>query len=84
VPQVALFGPTDPRRWAPLSGQAAVIRSPDLCGGRWEALPSTPDEPAGDPRLALQRCLPFDRAACRCLAALPVDEVLAACLAALQ
>lgn len=84
VPQVALFGPTDPRRWTPLGGQAAVIQSPDLCGGRWEALPAALDEPASEPRLALQRCHPTDRFACRCLAALPVEEVLAACLAALQ
>lgn len=84
VPQVALFGPTDPRRWTPLGGQAAVIQSPDLCGGRWEALAATPDEPAGKPRLALQRCLPFDRAGCHCLAALPVNEVLSACMATLR
>ena len=84
VPQVALFGPTDPRRWGPLAESAAVIRSPDLCGGRWEALAAGRDEPAGEPRLALQRCLPFDPAACRCLAALPVEDVLAACLPRLQ
>jgi len=84
VPQVALFGPTDPLRWGPLADRAAVIRSPDRCEGRWEALAAAPDEPTGEPRLALQRCYPFDRAACRCLAALPVEEVLAACLPRLR
>lgn len=73
VPQVALFGPTDPRRWRPLSRRAAVLRAPDRCAGRWRGA-------SAGHEVSLARCHPFDPAACRCLAALAPETVRAACL----
>lgn len=76
VPQVTLFGPTDPGRWRPLSRRARILRAPDRCGGHWEFPPMGS---ADGLRRSLARCRPFDVASCRCLAALPIDTVLAAC-----
>jgi ADP-heptose:LPS heptosyltransferase len=38
VPLVSLFGPTDPRRWAPLTAHGTVIRAQDFGGETMEAI----------------------------------------------
>ncbi|HWE63295.1 MAG TPA: glycosyltransferase family 9 protein [Chloroflexota bacterium] len=76
VPQVTLFGPTDPQRWRPVSRKAIILRASDRCGGDWQLLDPGPP---GIPSLALCRCRPFLPTACRCLAALEMEPVLAAC-----
>jgi ADP-heptose:LPS heptosyltransferase len=74
VPQVVLFGPTDPRRWRPIGRQVSVVRAPDRCGGGW---PAATD--AGAPPHLLRRCRPVEAVACRCLDALTPEAVFAAC-----
>jgi ADP-heptose:LPS heptosyltransferase len=76
APQVVLFGPTNARRWRPLSRRALVVSAPNRCGGAWDAQ-------ADDPGHALRRCTTTGPC-CLCLAALPVDHVAAACSAALS
>jgi heptosyltransferase-2 len=71
VPQVTLFGPTDPRRWRPLSRFALPVRSPDICGGRWDL---AADHAVAPPRL--RRCVDQAGRGCLCLAALPVETIL--------
>jgi ADP-heptose:LPS heptosyltransferase len=75
VPQVVLFGPTDPRRWRPIGRQASVLRASDRCGGEW----STARDEGELPHL-LRRCRPAEAAVCRCLEALPPETVFSACL----
>lgn len=70
VPQVTLFGPTDPRRWRPLSRLALLARAPDRCGGQWEH--------------GLRRCVGETGDHCSCLAALDPSLVLALCTRALE
>jgi ADP-heptose:LPS heptosyltransferase len=71
VPQVTLFGPTDPRRWRPLSRFAALVRAPDICGGQWDLAAGDTDDP---PRL--RRCVDQAGTGCLCLAALPVETIV--------
>jgi ADP-heptose:LPS heptosyltransferase len=78
VPQVTLFGPTDPWRWRPLNRKAIVVRAPELCGGRWRPLPGDTSE-SRPAELSLRRCDPPDAAGCRCMARLEPTRVLAAC-----
>jgi ADP-heptose:LPS heptosyltransferase len=75
VPQVTLFGPTDPRRWRPLSRVARVLVAPDRCGGRWVG---EAGHTVGPP--PLRRCAEPKQAVCACLAALPVEGVLSPAL----
>jgi hypothetical protein len=45
VPTVALFGPTNPDRWAPRSNQVTVLRTaPCLCSS-WEAVQACAEKP---------------------------------------
>lgn len=74
VPQVTLFGPTDPRRWRPLSRVARVVVAPDRCGGRWEGAAGNGTGPP------LRRCAEPRQAVCACLAALPLEAVLSPAL----
>ncbi len=71
TPQVTMFGPTDPRRWRPISRFAALVRSPDLCGGQWD---HSADDPGGPP--GLRRCADSTATRCPCLAALPAETIL--------
>jgi ADP-heptose:LPS heptosyltransferase len=70
VSQITMFGPTDPKRWRPLSRFAALARAPELCGGSWQSV----DDSAGPPRL--RRCPDRLGRNCLCLAALPVEAIL--------
>jgi ADP-heptose:LPS heptosyltransferase len=74
VPQITMFGPTDPKRWRPLSRFAALVRAPELCGGGWESV----DDSAGPPRL--RRCPDRIGKNCLCLAALPAEAILSQAL----
>jgi hypothetical protein len=74
TPQVALFGPTNPQRWRPLSRRAIVVEAPDRCGGGWDGQ----GHPGG-----LRRC-PTGGPHCVCLAALSMAEVSGACRSALS
>lgn len=73
VPQVTLFGPTDPARWRPLGPLAAVLLAPDRCGRRWEALD-------GAWPLPVRRCPADIGDRCACLEALDMEVVLRTCL----
>ena len=41
-PVVSLFGPTDPRRWAPMAPARAVVRAQDYGGDGMDAIPMEP------------------------------------------
>ena len=75
VPQVTLYGPTDPRRWRPFSRLARVVQAPLRCAGDWEVTGT-----AQQPALARRRCVPPDAACCRCLEQLSAQAVCAACV----
>lgn len=75
TPQLALFGPTDPRRWRPISRKARMITAQSLCDGTWEVV-----EEQQTTGLSLRRCAPRAARGCRCLEALPVEVVSAECL----
>jgi ADP-heptose:LPS heptosyltransferase len=63
TPLVAIFGPSDPRRWGPLSSTARIVRSDVACG------------PCNQIRRPPARC---SDALADCLAAIDVDQVLEA------
>ena len=79
VPQVTLFGPTDPRRWRPLSRVAVVVRAPTVCGDRWPLA-----EDGGEVQLTLRRCRAPRGDQCQCLAELPEHVVFTACASVLR
>jgi ADP-heptose:LPS heptosyltransferase len=74
VPQVTMFGPTDPRRWRPIGPAVDVIEAPDLCGGLWNTVRTSPNDSC---ELAIRRCVDQSDATCRCLATLSPERVFA-------
>jgi ADP-heptose:LPS heptosyltransferase len=45
VPTIALFGPTDPRRWCPLGPRVRVLRGPPCSCLSWQAVERCDDKP---------------------------------------
>jgi len=74
VPQVTLFGPTDPRRWRPLGRVAVLARAPNRHGCDWG------DDQVGAGSPPLRRCVKASGEHCTCLGELSADDVLSACL----
>jgi ADP-heptose:LPS heptosyltransferase len=79
APQITLFGPTDPRRWRPLSRDAVLARAPNRHGCGWENAPEGGELPA-----PLRRCAEGSGEHCWCLAELSPETVLSLCLDVLE
>lgn len=45
IPTAAIFGPTDPRQWAPLGAHVAIITGPGCSCPTWERVRSCADKP---------------------------------------
>lgn len=45
VPTVAIFGPTDPRQWAPLGGHVSVITGPPCSCSGWDQVRDCEEKP---------------------------------------
>jgi hypothetical protein len=73
TPTLTLFGPTDPRRWAPLGPYAHTIQAPNKFGGSW-AQDNAPSCAAQEP--LLRRCVGSLPDTCRCLASIPAHIVV--------
>jgi ADP-heptose:LPS heptosyltransferase len=69
TPLVALFGPSDPNRWGPLSSRAAIVRH------------ELPCSPCNRIRQPPQRCV---GGVPQCLAAIEVDDVYRAAVSLLN
>ncbi|MGH2411747.1 MAG: glycosyltransferase family 9 protein [Chloroflexota bacterium] len=70
VPQVTLFGSTDPRRWRPLSRFALLARAPNRHGCDWD------DATSKEGPAPLRRCVEKSGESCACLAELSPEAVL--------